>query len=296
MSEGIFWLASYPKSGNTWTRAFIANLRHEEPNEEVDINTLHTGAIASCRGWIDEVLGFDSADLSHDEIDLLRPAIYRWHAREANDGGYHKVHDAYTYLPNGEALIPAEATAGALYIMRNPLDVAISFAHHSNCSIDQSIENMGTPDFTFCGNTRRMTNQLRQKLLSWSAHVESWADASEINRLVVRYEDMRNDSLATFTRMCSFLGLPDDEYSVQIALDNCAFDKLQQQEKEKGFSEKAPHHESFFRKGKVGDWQETLTPEQIDRIVNDHHTVMKRFGYLDGSGNPVTALPLDRVS
>ena len=295
MSRGIFWLASYPKSGNTWTRAFIANLRHEAP-EEVDINALHTGAIASARGWIDEVLGFDSADLSHDEIDLLRPAVYRWHAKEVEAGGYHKIHDAYTHLPDGEPLIPAEATAGALCIIRNPLDVAISFAHHNHCTIDQSIANMGNPDFCFCKTTKGLSNQLRQKLLSWSGHVESWADAEELNRLVVRYEDMRGDSLATFTRICRFLELPDDEAQVQVALDRCAFEKLQQQEKEKGFCEKSPKHEAFFRKGKVGDWQETLSPEQIERIVADHHAVMKRFGYLDEAGNPVTALPLEQIT
>jgi len=295
MSAGIFWLASYPKSGNTWTRAFIASLRHEEP-EEVDINALHTGAIASDRGWIDEVLGCDSADLDHDEIDLLRPAVYRWHADEAEEHGYHKVHDAYTYLANGEPLFPAACTAGALCIIRNPLDVAISFAHPNHCTIAQSIANMGNPDFAFSRATKRMDNQLRQKLLSWSAHVESWADADEIDRLVVRYEDMRHDSLATFTRICSFLQLPDDAASVQAALDKCAFEKLQAQEQEKGFCEKSPKHEAFFRKGKVGDWQETLSPEQIDRIINDHHAVMQRFGYLDADGNPVPALPLEQIA
>jgi len=187
MSGGIYWLASYPKSGNTWMRAFIANLRNEEP-EEIDINEINTGAIASGRGWIDEALGFDTADLSHDEIDLLRPAVYRWYAKEYEQFGYHKIHDAYTTLPNGEALIPADATVGALYIIRNPLDVAISFAHHSHCSIDKSIEHMGTADFKFCGNPKRLDNQLRQWLLSWSKHVLSWADAADINRLVVRYE------------------------------------------------------------------------------------------------------------
>lgn len=155
---------------------------------------------------------------------------------------------------------------------------------------------MGKPDFCFCKSTKGMTNQLRQKLLSWSAHVESWADATELNRLVVRYEDMRNDPLATFTRTCRFLQLPDDEASVQAALDKCAFDKLQAQEQEKGFCEKSPKHEAFFRKGIVGDWQQTLTPEQIDRIVADHHVVMRRFGYLDASGNPVAALPLEHVA
>jgi len=73
MSGGLYWLASYPKSGNTWVRAFIANLTHTGPGA-VDINALDTGAIASSRHWIEATLGFDTTELSHGEIDRLRPA------------------------------------------------------------------------------------------------------------------------------------------------------------------------------------------------------------------------------
>jgi len=288
MNSGIYWLASYPKSGNTWMRAFIANLRNEKKEEEIDINEINTGAIASARGWVDEVLGFDSAEFSHDEIDLLRPDVYRWYAKQYEGFGYHKIHDACTRLPNGEALIPAEATAGALYLIRNPLDVAISFAHHSGCSIDQSIKNMGNPEFRFCGGNKRLNNQLRQWLLSWSGHVLSWVDSPDFKQFVVRYEDMKLKPLETFTRVAEFLQLPTEREQIEDALDKCAFEKLQQQEKEKGFNEKSPKHESFFRKGIVGDWRETLTESQIEQLISDHHEVMRRFGYLDVDGKPVT--------
>lgn len=291
-SSGIYWLASYPKSGNTWMRLFIANLSGEEKKQEVDINELRTGAIASGRGWVDEVLGFDIGALSHDEIDLLRPEVYRWSAEHAEKLEYHKVHDAYTSLPDGRDLIPAEATRGALYLLRNPLDVAISFAHHSNCTIDKAIDNMSKPDFAFCGGEKRLHNQLRQWLLSWSDHVLSWADAQQINRLMIRYEDMINEPLTTFTKVAAYLELPTDQDSIKQALENCAIEKLQKQEKEKGFKEKMATSKSFFRKGKAGDWQETLSEAQIQRIISDHSKVMKRFGYLDAEGHPLVS-PLD---
>src|SRR5207244_8908627 len=97
---GIYWLASYPKSGNTWFRTFLYNLQ-EDGDDPADINDIRTGAIASGRGWIDEVLGFDSADLTQDEIERLRPAVYRWSGSD-DEIGYHKIHDAYTLLPDGE--------------------------------------------------------------------------------------------------------------------------------------------------------------------------------------------------
>lgn len=284
--SGIYWLASYPKSGNTWMRLFIANLNGEE-EDPVDINELYTGSIASGRGWIDDVLGFDIGALSHNEIDQLRPAVYRWSAEHAEAVEYHKIHDAYTCLADGRELIPADTTRGALYLLRNPLDVAISFAHHSNCSIDKAIDNMSNPEFAFCGGNKRLNNQLRQWLLSWSDHVLSWVNANQLKRLVIRYEDMVNHPLVTFTSVAGFLELTTDKSSIQQALEHCEIKKLQDQEKQKGFKEKMATSASFFRKGKVGDWQETLSETQVQRIVSDHFQVMQRFGYLDAQGQPL---------
>ena len=72
MSEqsGIYWLASYPKSGNTWFRVFLAHIL-DSTGEALDLDAIHTGPIASARGWVDEALGFDSANLSHDDFNKL---------------------------------------------------------------------------------------------------------------------------------------------------------------------------------------------------------------------------------
>ncbi|MCP4697856.1 MAG: sulfotransferase domain-containing protein [Gammaproteobacteria bacterium] len=284
--KGIWWLASFPKSGNTWTRSFIANLLHEEP-ESVDINAFHTGCIASARGWSDEVLGFDTAELSHDEIDRLRPGVYHWSHERAEENEYHKCHDAYTFLPDGTAMFPADACRGALYIMRNPLDVAISYANHSDVKIDRSIEMMADPEACFCRTRKGQANQLRQKLLSWSEHVQSWSDAPDLNLRIVRYEDMRLHPQHTFTGTAEFLCLPHDRESIRQALINCDFELLRQQEQEGNFQERPANATCFFRKGRAGDWQERLTKKQIDRLIKDHGTVMRRFGYLDAKGRPL---------
>jgi len=294
MSDGIYWIASYPKSGNTWMRSFIANLTNEDEGE-VDINEFNTGSIASARGWAEEELGFDIGALNHDEIDRLRSVVYSQTARRAEQCEYHKIHDAYTFLPDGKPLIPSDAITGVLYILRNPLDVAISFAHHSHCSIDQAIKNMGNPDFAFGRGSQRQHKQLRQWLLTWSMHVSSWADVEGINRMVVRYEDMKLKSCQTFTAITRFLQLPDEQEKIEQALNKCDIKKLQQQEKEKGFNEKSAKTASFFRKGIVGDWQNTLTEKQVEQIITNHAEVMLRFGYLDSQGQPLVE-PLEMNS
>ena len=284
--SGIYWLASYPKSGNTWFRIVLANLMNAS-TAPVDLNQLQTGAIASARGWVDEALGFDSALLSHDELDQLRPAAYQWHSEQNNQIGYHKIHDAYTYVNNARPLIPSEGCLGALYFIRNPLDVVISFANHSSCSIDQAIENMSNKTFAFCKGKYRQHNQLRQWLLSWSLHVHSWVSVQDINVLVLRYEDMKQNSLDTFTKAIAFLGLDVSQDVIQQALDNASIEKLQQQEVQSGFNEKPARVQRFFRKGIVGDWQQTLTPTQINRVISDHGEMMQRHGYLDAHQQPI---------
>lgn len=289
MSAGIFWLASYPKSGNTWFRVFLDNLRGDS-DQPARINELKTGMIASSRFWIDTVLGFDSAEFDADALDRLRPAVYRWTADQATETGYYKIHDAYTYLPDGEPLVSRAATRGALYLLRNPMDVAISLAHHLRCSIDQAIAHMGNPDHAICANPKGPDVQVRLKLLGWSGHVRSWVDAEGLACEVIRYEDMHARPLETFTRAAVFLGLPSERAQIEKALRFGHITELQRQEAKDRFQETPQGVPRFFRKGVVGDWRTALTPAQVERIVADHGEVMTRFGYLDAHGAPVENL------
>jgi hypothetical protein len=277
----IVWLASYPKSGNTWFRAFLTALL-DPGSTDIDINNLYLSTIASSRQLFDEMTGISSADLSQAEIDRLRPLVYRQNALESEEVLYHKVHDAWAILPDGESLFPADVTKAAVYFIRNPLDVAVSFAHHLAAGIDKTIGIMNNPGYAFCPRADRLYNQLRQNLSSWSGHVKSWTEDSGLPLLVMRYEDMKAGPVETFARAVSFLGLHFTLQDIEAALERASFARLKQQEEEKGFSEKSAASPSFFRKGDVGDWKNVLTREQVNRIVEAHGEMMGRFGYLEG--------------
>ena len=284
--RGIFWLASYPKSGNTWFRIVLANVLNAS-NTPIDLDAIHTGMIASCRQWMEQALWFETVHLTHDELDELRPDVYRTFHTELEGAGFHKIHDAYTYTSEGYPLMPAESCLGALYFIRNPLDVAISYANHSSCTIDEAIQMMANPHAAFCKGKRRQFNQLRQKLLSWSMHVSSWLEAKQLNRLVIRYEDMKLYPMDTFQKALQFLNLSPSAELLETTLQNSSIEILQAQETEHGFCEKPAKVTRFFRKGMAGDWQTTLTSTQIARIIEDHHEIMQQFGYLDKAGHPV---------
>lgn len=154
---------------------------------------------------------------------------------------------------------------------------------------------MGNPDFSFANNKKRQHKQIRQRLFSWSSHVSSWVNAERINKLIVRYEDMKLNPLETFVKVAGFLQLPNDQTQIEQALLKSDIKNLQKQENEKGFNERSAKAESFFRKGIVGDWQETLTDKQIKQVVTDHAEIMQYFGYIDNQSQPLVE-PLEMNS
>jgi len=283
--KGILWLASYPKSGNTWFRAFLTNLRSEDP-DPVDIDEIGGGGIASARGLFDDAAGVEASDLTYDEVDRLRPYADEVAAEECEEPIFRKIHDAYTDTPEGRPLVSSAATIGAIYFIRNPLDVAVSYAHHNATDVDSAVAMMADPDHALCSRPGRLHNQLRQRMLSWSGHVLSWID-SPLPVHVLRYEDMHAHALDTFSGAVRFAELDYDTDAIQAAIEASSFDRLKSQEHEHGFREKNPRSESFFRKGVAGSWRESLSHAQRDRVIGDHESVMRRFGYLTDDREPV---------
>ena len=278
-NKKIYWLASYPKSGNTWFRIFLANYLSNS-DKPISINEISTGAIASSRVLFDNISALTATDLTHDEVDLLRPDIYREFASEIKTNSYHKVHDAYTLNTDNVPIFPSEISKGVIYFIRNPFDVAISYANHSSITIEKSIDLLNNTNHRLSKSTKGVSNQIRQKLLTWSEHVNSWTNQQEIPILVMRYEDMISDSYSSFKNAINFLSLVFDEDEIRKSIEFSSFNELKKQEKIEGFKEKPIKTKSFFKSGKANNWKGKLTQEQIDKIIEYNKEVMIKYKYL----------------
>jgi len=279
----IIWLASYPKSGNTWLRVLLANYGRggETP---VDINELGGAPLASARDWFDEWAGLEASALSDALVERFRPGVYRCLARDASETLFMKVHDAWRLTDRGEPLFPADVTAGVVYVIRNPLDLATSCAHHWNCDIAQAAENLCDPDFILGRSLGGLADQLRQRLDSWSGHVESWLDRSDLSVHLVRYEDLHLNPETVFGAIVRFCGLDFDAGRVRKAVAFSDFSELQRQEDARGFRERpAVARGRFFRRGLPGSWRKELPLALARRIIEAHGRTMRRFGYGDDS-------------
>lgn len=276
--NGIYWLASYPKSGNTWVRTFLSNYMSNKEIPE-DINRLEI-PIASDRNLFDQYIGLSSADLDEDQIKYYQPYIYTELVKKKSHDIYLKVHDAYTMNGNNLPIIPTSVTKGVIYILRNPLDVAVSYAHHSAITIDKSIQALCNKSFTIARSKNKLNGQLHQLYLSWSGHIDSWIE-SPLRVHLMRYEDMMEDSYGMFKEMLKFMNIEIDENRLEKAVRFSSFDLLQKQEEERGFVERYHKSQTFFRKGKIGSYREELTQEQIETITEYHRETMIKYGYLD---------------
>ncbi|MFA7184150.1 MAG: sulfotransferase domain-containing protein [Victivallales bacterium] len=285
MKANLTWLASYPKSGNTWFRTFLTAILNPE-QADVDINDMERTTIASSREMLENFIDIESSEFTQDEIDLLRPDEYRALSEEGGERKYFKIHDAFTRNLAGEWIFPPEITRKVVYLVRNPLDVAVSYANHNASSLESAIENLCDSSHCLAKNIVSGNNQIRQKLLTWREHVKSWIESpNEV--CVLRYEDMKQTPLEAFRRVTDFLELDKTDEEVLAALDKCRIEKLQRQEKEKSFMEKPWRCDSFFRKGIVGDWREHFSAEQAKRLIEFNYETMLELGYVDSNGKPV---------
>lgn len=286
MTGSIFWLASYPKSGNTWLRVVLTNYLRD-PDRPVDINDLEGGPIASARTLFDEAVGVKASDLTAEEIDRYRPDVYRYLAAQSEETRFMKIHDAWTRNTAGLPLFPADITKGAIYVLRNPLDVAVSLAHQNHMTLDTTIARMADACYAFDAQPNQLSVLLRQGLLTWSGHVMSWVRDADFPVHVMRYEDMLCQPQATFAAAMRFAGLPNDTARLHKALTFSHFALLQAQEYAHGFKEKPATAAVFFRQGTMGAWRDVLTNRQMARLIRDHGEVMRRFGYLNEAGEVV---------
>jgi hypothetical protein len=286
------WLASYPKSGNTWMRMLIGAL-YPPQGREHDLNALvNPGSIASSR-WMFELLTLlDTTLMTHDEIDALRPLVYEalaqdtaWapetDVRSRSPVYFAKVHDAYTRNAQGETLLAgARGAQAAVLIVRDPRDVAVSLAHHRGRPIDSAIALMADPQAALGQSLDgHASRQLRQLLLSWSQHAQSWLDQCDLPVLVVRYEDLSEDTAREFRRVLAFAELAPEPAQVDRAVSLAAFERLRELEARTGFRERSRKAPVFFRQGQAGAWRGTLTPAQIRDLEAAHGAMMRRLGY-----------------
>jgi len=279
----IIWIASYPKSGNTWVRSLLSAYLYSNSGI-FNFDLLQKINQFPSKRYLQFFL--------KDFTDIKKVSDY-WIAAQdrinlSNEITFLKTHSALCTFENNP-FTNKNNTQAAIYVVRDPRNVITSLSHHNSLSILDAL------DFLTDSNQITVSNEWGGKefgiatiLGSWSDHLKSWRNLNFAPILIVRYEDLINDIKKTFMSILNFLTnlmeIKIDEKKIINTINSCRFDALSYKEKKEGFIESVAHKESkkklkFFNLGKKNDWKNLLDPKIEEQIRFKFNKEMKELGY-----------------
>ncbi len=263
----IIWLASYPRSGNIWLQTFLYCLIH---NAHFPPSLDALAAFCTPENSALHFLSLDSRPLgewSREETASHRAVAQTAIANLRDENVFSNTHAALM-MSHGAATIEMAQTAGAIYLVRNPLDIVLSLAADQSMTIDEAIIRLETEHET--ENSDRFAYECQG---SWSSNVLSWTHQSHAGLHILRFEDMLDVPEKAFGPLAPYLGLDSSPERISRAIHFSSFSNFAPKAAEGGYI-------NLVRVGKSDQWRDVLKHEQINRIIRQHAKQMERFGYI----------------
>ena len=269
----IFWIASYPKSGNTWLRSLIAN--YLWPNDSNPFENLKYIKGFPKRKNFEGIV--DEGMLRDDRFEIFKHFITAQDKINLNNEfNILKTHNAAASIKNNPFTNPNNS-CGAVYIVRDPRSVAVSHSFHHKYNFEKSTSNI-LNDRTVAFNDKLYM----EARLSWKVNYISWKKIN-IPKIIIKYEDLHNDTSKKFLEVLKFINqfkkVEIDESKINEVIKKCSFSQLSENEKKIGFEEKKGE-ENFFRKGLVDEWKTVLKKDLIEKIEKECGEEMRELKYL----------------
>ena len=283
----IIWLASYPKSGNTWVRFFLISLLSNN-NPDITLKDLHNIKQFPTKSQ------YDKSNISID-FNNLNEVSKHWlevqkKINSNNKIRFFKTHNALCKI-NDNVFTNYETTLGTIHIVRDPRNIISSINNHFNHeNIEESKKFILKEDkVTISKNSKiKETYPLPQIIGSWKTHYNSWKQMKK-NYLLIKYENLINSPFSEFKKISIYLEkifkykISDEQ--IQNAIKSSSFDKLKNIESKEGFSEsvineKTGYKNKFFFLGPKNNWKELIDEKTIYEINKKFKKEMEELGYL----------------
>ena len=276
----IHWLASFPKSGSTWLRMLFHAHQHDG---YVNINSNERTTFSDSLRWAYMFHPLPIERISLDIFPYLRvPALINMFVSRSGAPFVMKTHCANVNI-HETRLIPMDMTKSAVYLIRDPRDVVVSYANHFKSDIDRTIEMISNIAFTLGIKPEDRESEVPQYPTTWSLNVKSWTESKLWSKykieepLVIRYEDLLTDTVGIFKKVLDRWGV--EHRDPEGAVEACRISKLREQEKKNGFIE-GKEGSTFFNRGESGAWKDVLTKAQEAEIIKHHSEMMEKWGYI----------------
>ena len=282
----IFWIASYPKSGNTWLRILLASYFYTKDG-------IYDEKVLKNIDQFPQKKFFDSYNFDQkiptDTIKFWIKAQEK--INQDKKLKFFKTHNAFGKLNNFD-FTNTENSIGCVYIVRDPRNVITSLKNFYEMNDDQAFkwitnknqyiydvhkfETIGYSNFQF--------------ISSWDTNFESWKIQKQIPIKVIKYEDLLNETYTVFYDVINFINKTTNseekifKNKIKNAVNSSLFSKLKEKEKKEGFSE-APKSKllnskiPFFNLGPDNNWKKILNDNLKDRLNDTFKKKLKELSY-----------------
>ena len=279
----IIWIASYPKSGNTWLRALLASY-------------YFTNEGSFSLSLLDKIDAFPSDKFFkeyNDQFSKVEDTCKYWLKEQEKINKKNKItllktHSAICKI-NGNSFTNKENSIGAIYIVRDPRNVITSISNHYQISIEDA--------FQFMKDEKRGIINKKdgrylgfQAVWSWSINQKTWVENNLFPVLVIKYEDLLKETYNTFRKVIEFINKISNSSKIfnkskgKNSIKNTSFEKLQRMENDHGFAEamnkKGTNKKiKFFNLGQKNNYKNLLSQDLIIKMNEFYKEELIKFNY-----------------
>ncbi len=284
----IFWIASYPKSGNTWLRALISSYYYSK-------NGTFNDALLKKIDQFPTKKYFN--DFNYDQSVIGDTCKFWIQAQEKinkdNTLRFFKTHNAFGKLNNND-FTNSKNSIGCLYVVRDPRNVITSVKNHYELDNNQAIKWI-TNEKQFLYNTYKVKESGYsdfQFISSWKLNYKSWIVQKKIPVKLIKYEDLLNQTYSVFIDIISFINKITNtngkinKIKIKEILRSTTFEKLKKNEQDKGFSEAIISNKNknkkitFFNLGPENDWKKILNKDTREKLEEIFKKELVELSYL----------------
>ena len=273
----IIWIASYPKSGNTWVRSFLSTYLYSS-NDNFDFDLLKKIPKFPSEKLIEGIISLE--ELKKDRLKIAKQYInLQKKLNLDNSIKFLKTHNACLSY-KGDWFTDENNTAGYIYLVRDPRSVVLSYAHYANIDLKEATKLLLNSGATGSSDKEGLVVDIRS---SWKNNYLSWKKARKYKGLIIRYEDLVENSFLHFKKILLFLqnymDIKIDDKKIKNCINSCEFKNLKKMEKNLGFYE-AIENRDFFRKADINEWKKEIDDKLKYEIESNFKNEMKELGYI----------------